>query len=142
MPKLGVNDICSCGSQKKYKKCCLKNIILDKKIDSNLYFVGQDVSSDKMNIVLDHYKALFPKYSLFDITNNLNENNYKTYLIKNYNNKSIMFAEKTVTNNDFFNFKSNSDQDVDIIIMYGGGYKIINSKRILLYDDDIKKWIG
>jgi muramoyltetrapeptide carboxypeptidase LdcA involved in peptidoglycan recycling len=52
-----------------------------------------------------------------------------------------MFAEKNKENEEFFNLKSNSDPDIDIIIMYRGGYKVINSNRILLYDEDIKKWL-
>lgn len=141
MPKLGVNEQCSCGSQKKYKKCCLRNVINEKQSKSESYLSGQDISSDKMNLILDHYKAMVPKYCLIDITNNLSEDNYKTYLIKNYGTNTVMFAEKHKENEDFFNLKSNSDPDIDIIIMFRGGYKVINSKRILLYDEDIKKWL-
>jgi hypothetical protein len=141
MVKLGVNDKCHCGSSKKYKKCCMA-IDNQKNSDENdSYLVGQDVSSDKMYTILDHYKSLFPKLCLIDITNNLNKNNYKKYLVKNYSNKTMMFAEKTNLNIEFFSLKSNSD-DNDIIIMYSGGYKVINSTKILLYDNDIKQWIN
>jgi hypothetical protein len=145
MPKIGVNDQCSCGSQKKYKKCCMVNNLNKKQLDSEIYFTGQDTSSEKMLEVLDFYKSLFPKYCLIDITNNLNKDNYKTYLTKNYSNKTIMFAEKTQLNEEFFNSKSNSnsnDVDVDIIIMFAGGYKVIDSNNILMYNDDIKAWIN
>jgi hypothetical protein len=60
MPKLGVNDQCSCGSQKKYKKCCLSNVMKEKQLQSDSYLVGQDISSDKMNSILDHYKGMVP----------------------------------------------------------------------------------
>jgi hypothetical protein len=144
MPKVGVNDLCPCGSQKKYKKCCMKNDSNKKQlnhINNEIYMSGQETSTDKMLQVLDFYKKLFPKYSLIDITSYLNKDNYKTFLVKNYSNKTIMFAEKTDKNEEFFNSKSNSE-DVDIIIMFGGGYKVIDSNNIGMYLDDVKAWIG
>ena len=112
-----------------------------KLVDEQIYINGQDTSSDKMIEVLDYYKSLFPKYCLVDITSYLNKDNYKTFLIKNYSNKTIMFAEKTQVNEDFFNSKSKSE-DVDIIIMFAGGYKVIDSENIGMYSDDIKAWIN
>jgi len=141
MPKVGVNDLCPCGSQKKYKKCCMKNDSIKKQLSDEIYMSGQDTSTDKMIEVLDFYKSLFPKYSLIDITSYLNKDNYKTFLVKNYSNKTIMFAEKTGKNEEFFNSKSDSE-DVDIIIMFAGGYKVIDSENILMYSDDIKAWIN
>ena len=141
MPKVGVNDHCPCGSHKKYKKCCMMKDVKNKQEESESYFTGQDISTDKMIGVLDYYKKLFPKYCLIDITDNLNKDNYKTYLVKNYSNKTIMFAEKTENNEEFFNSKSDS-LDNDIIIMFAGGYKVINSVNIGMYLDDIKAWIG
>lgn len=141
MPKVGVNDHCPCGSQKKYKKCCMVNDKIKKQLSDEIYMSGQDISSDKMYEVLDYYKKLFPKLSLIDITSYLDKDNYKTFLVKNYSNKIIMFAEKTENNEEFFNSKSDSE-DNDIIIMYAGGYKVIDSENIGMYLDDIKAWIG
>jgi len=141
MPKIGVNDLCPCGTQKKYKKCCMVNDQIKRQLSDEIYMSGQDTSTDKMYEVLDYYKSLFPKFSLIDITSYLNKDNYKTFLIKNYSNKIIMFAEKTETNMEFFNSKSDS-QDNDIMIMFAGGYKVIDSNNIGMYLDDIKAWIG
>jgi len=145
MPKVGVNDLCSCGSQKKYKKCCLKNDESIKQLDEQIYFSGQETSTNKMCEVMDHYKLLFPKYCLINITDYLTKDNYKNFLIKNYSNKTLMFAEKTEKNGEFFNSKSDSksdSEDVNIIIMFAGGYKVIDSNNILMYDNDIKTWIN
>jgi len=141
MPKIGVNDLCPCGSQKKYKKCCMVNNQIKKQLSDEIYMSGQDTSTDKMYVVLDYYKRLFPKLSLIDITSYLDKDNYKTFLVKNYSNKTIMFAEKTEINKEFFNSKSDSE-DNDIMIMYAGGYKVIDSNNIGMYLDDIKAWIG
>ena len=141
MPKVGVNDLCPCGSQKKYKKCCMKNDKIKKQLSDEIYMTGQESSTDKMYEVLDYYKRLFPKYCLIDITSYLDKDNYKTFLVKNYSNKTIMFAEKTENNEEFFNSKSDSE-DNDIIIMYAGGYKVIDFENIGMYLDDIKAWIN
>lgn len=141
MPKVGVNDYCPCGSQKKYKKCCMVNDKIKKQLSDEIYMSGQETSSDKMYEVLDYYKKLFPKLSLIDITSYLDKDNYKTFLVKNYSNKIIMFAEKTENNEEFFNSKSDSE-DNDIMIMYAGGYKVIDSENIGMYLDDIKAWIN
>jgi len=148
MPKIGVNDKCYCNSDKKYKKCCMKSDN-DKKIeqmklnhiDDEIFKTGQLESTDKMYEVLDFFKLKFPKFSLIDITSYLKKDNYKVFLTKNYYEKIIMFAEKTEKNEEFFNSKSNST-DNDIMIMYAGGYKVIDSNNILVYSDDMKAWIG
>ena len=141
MPKVGVNDLCPCGSQKKYKKCCMLNDKIKKQLSDEIYMTGQESSTDKMYEVLDYYKRLFPKYCLIDITLYLDKDNYKTFLVKNYSNKTIMFAEKTENNQEFFNSKSDSE-DNDIMIMFAGGYKVVDSENIEMYSDDIKAWIN
>ena len=67
MPKLGVNEQCSCGSQKKYKKCCLRNVINEKQSKSESYLSGQDISSDKMNLILDQIYILI--FLIFIVSN-------------------------------------------------------------------------
>jgi hypothetical protein len=117
------------------------NDLNKKQLVNDVYISGQETSTDKMYKVMDFYKALFPKFSLIDITSYLDKDNYKLFLVKNYSNKTIMFAEKNQLNEDFFNSKSNSE-DVDIIIMFAGGYKVIDSKNIEMYTNNIKAWIS
>ena len=140
MPKLGPNEKCHCKSDKKYKKCCF---LIDEKNKQNeilKYSNGQETSSNKMKFCINHYKELFNKHKIIDITNDVNPDNYKTYLTKNYYNKIIMLAEKTDSNQELFEEKSDTNLN-DIIIMYKGGYRVISANSILRYDDDIKKFI-
>lgn len=140
MVKQNPNDKCHCNSDKKYKKCCMINDFKLKQNEELTYLNGQITSSEKVKFCINHYQPLFDKHKIIDITNNLNQDNYKTYHIKNYNNKTIMIAEKTEKNIDLFLEKSNLDSD-DIIIMYRGAYKIFNLLDILKYDEDIVRII-
>jgi hypothetical protein len=140
MTKIGVNDICLCGSKKKYKKCCM---IKEQEIkyEENLkYSEGQQNHSDKMKFCINFYTELFKQYKIINITDDISPDNYNTYLIKNLNSKIIMLAEKTYLNRELFLEKSDSDRN-DLIIMHKGGYKILPALDILKYEDDIKKFI-
>ncbi len=136
MHKIKPNDKCYCNSDKKYKKCCMNNDFNLKKEDEIKYLNGQLESSNKIKFFMKYYKELFPKHKIIDITDNINLDNYKTYHIKNYINKTIMLAEKTEENKSFFQEKINEDNQ-DIIIMYKGVYRAMNAVDILKYKDDI-----
>lgn len=143
MNKPKVNDSCYCGSDKKYKKCCLKKDV-DLKYNENLkYTEGQTEHSDKITFCINFYSKLFENHKIINITNHVNKDNYKTYLMKNLNMKTIMLIEKTESNEELFMEKSDSNgvHRNDIIIMYKGGYKIFPCIDILKYEDDIKKFI-
>ena len=136
--KLKPNDQCSCLSGKKYKKCCFINEYNIKQEEELKYLNGQTQSSDKIKFCMNYYKKMFDKHKIIDITDNINLDNYKTYQLRNYTNKTIMLAEKTEKNNDFFIVKSNEiNATSDIIFMYKGVYRIIPARDILKYDDDI-----
>jgi hypothetical protein len=146
MSKLGPNDKCHCNSDKKYKKCCFLKDEQAKQEEKLKYTNGQETSSNKMTFCINHYKDIFNKdiynkYKIIDITDNINPDNYKTYLTKNYFNKIIMLAEKTDANQELFEEKSDTHIN-DLIIMYKGAYRVIQVNNILRYDDDIKKFIN
>jgi hypothetical protein len=140
MHRIKPNDKCHCNSDKKYKKCCMMIEFNKKCEEEDAYINGQNESSKKIKFFINYYKELFPKHKIIDITNNININNYKTYHIKNYNNKTIMLAEKTENNNSFFIEKAN-DNNNDIILMYKGVYRVLNAIDILKYEEDIKNII-
>ena len=136
MIKIKPNVNCPCLSGKKYKKCCQFNDYRLKQIEETNYIDGQLISSDKINFCINHYKTIFTEHKFIDITDNINIDNYKSYHIKNYTNKTIMIAEKTNKNNELFIQKSNSDAN-DIILMYKGTYRVFNANNIINYDHDI-----
>ena len=133
MKKIGRNELCYCKSNIKYKKCCF--------IKTDIYNIGQNISSDVINNLKEILVLEFKKYSIIDISNNLTTDNYINYLKKNYYNTVIMLAEKNNINNNIFIEKSINLND-DIIIMYKGGYRIINSNMILNYILNIKEFIN
>lgn len=117
--KLGRNDICDCGSGKKFKKCC---------DGVNKFAIGQKVSTDKMKTCIEAFKIMYDTYTIIDISNDLTESNYQKYQIKNYNANVIMLAEKNIINDKVFKTRVR-DSSSDIMVMYKGSY------RTLPFDD-------
>ena len=140
MPKTKPNDLCPCNSNKKYKKCCFLKDLNKKQEEEQKYLNGQEESSDKMNFCINYYKKIYEKHKIINITDDINLDNYKTYQIKNYNNKTIMLIERTTQNEELFEEKSNDD-NADIMFMYKGVYRVFNAKNILKYDEDINNII-
>ena len=116
MPKLGRNDKCNCGSGKKFKKCC------DNIEKENKFTLGQDKSSLKIINIIEVLQKQFSNYRIIDITDDLNENNYREYQLKNYNTNIIMVAEKTLKNSLVF-IEREETVLTDIIVMYNGSYR-------------------
>ena len=117
-----------------------KKIVNKKQEEEQKYLNGQEESSDKMNFCINYYKKIYEKHKIINITDDINLDNYKTYQIKNYNNKTIMLIERTTQNEELFEEKSNDD-NADIMFMYKGVYRVFNAKNILKYDEDINNII-
>jgi len=136
MPKINPNDKCHCNSDKKYKKCCMLKDMNSKHDEELIYLNGNDNSSAKIKICMEHYNRLFDKHKIIDITDSINIDNYRTFQIKNYLNKTIMLGERTENNNDFFIEKANNEK-CDIIFMYKGVFRVMNFMNIAKFDEDI-----
>lgn len=136
MPKLNPNDKCHCNSDKKYKKCCMMKDMNAKNDEELKYLNGHDNSSEKIKFCMNHYKSIFDKHKIIDVTDYINLDNYKTFQIKNYQNKTLMLATRTEKNNELFLEKGDSDT-YDFIIMYKGAYRIMNILNLFKYNDDI-----
>lgn len=116
MTKQGRNDMCNCGSNKKYKRCCL---LLTQETK---YTTGQNVSSQRIIDMVDILQSRFPNCRFIDITDDLNEENYREYQTKNYYTNIVMVAEKTLPNSLVFVEREES-MSTDIIIMHKGSYR-------------------
>jgi uncharacterized protein YcgI (DUF1989 family) len=116
-PKNPENELCLCGSNKKVKKCCFKNL------NKDIYSIGQDEkSSDKVYECINKLKIKYPDYNIIDITLKLTDLTYKPYQIANFKSKTIMIAEKIEKNKEVFLTRCDS-QLSDIIIMNHGAFK-------------------
>jgi hypothetical protein len=134
MPKIKPNDICSCMSGLKYKKCCAKNIKPTK------YETGQLLSSKVIKDCIDYLQIKFPNNRFIDITEDLTEDSYKEYQIKNYNTNITMIAEKTNNNNTVFLTRVDKDTS-NIILMHRGAYRTFNNMDIDRIIDSLKSFI-
>ena len=138
--KIGRNDKCYCNSNKKYKVCCL-NVNLDKqKTSQEKYKIGQLKSSEKIEKLKKHYQTIYTDHTVIDISDDITLENYKPYQLNNYTSKIIMIAERNATNLTLFNEKT-PDLSSDVLVMYRGSYRAINSELYLSYDNSINKMI-
>jgi hypothetical protein len=117
-PKDPKNLPCECGSKKKAKQCCMKNLPPIPSIYKN----GQEVSSEKVMDCIALLQEKFPSYKIIDITDNLSNSTYKPYQIANYTDPVIMVAEKTEKNSDVFATRVDSAKS-DIMVMYHGAFR-------------------
>jgi len=130
MSKLGRNDKCLCGSNKKYKICCL----FGPKYDSNNPNESSFISPYIELIQNDH-----PNHKVIDISHVLDSSNYMTYLKYNYNRSNILIAEKTTKNQSIFVERKSPKSD--IIIMYRGGYLCLEHKNFEVSQNFIRRFI-
>ena len=89
---VGRNDLCPCGSGKKYKKCCV-NKVIPLKPNKNEWEKILDIDDDKLfdvqNLIREAYKA--------NKKNNQFFNNIAVMLgSSGYNNEAIYFHEKAI----------------------------------------------
>lgn len=134
MPKIKPNDICSCMSGMKYKKCCAKNIKPTK------YETGQLVSTETIKNCIDYLQLKFPNNIFIDITDDLTDETYKEYQIKNYNNNIIMIAEKNNNNNLVFSSRIDKDNS-NIMLMHRGAYRTFNNIDLEYIVESLKSFI-
>jgi len=144
MTKTGRNDKCPCDSGKKYKACCLKNDDNKKREQDELYINGQENNSNKINFCLEHYKTIFDKHKIINITDLATEENIKHFYMKNLTTKTIMLLEKTDKNKEMFtgNSKDVNVDNFDLMVLYKGGYRELESLYLVRYDDSIIDFIN
>lgn len=126
--KIGRNDNCSCGSDKKFKFCCIKIKVPDNPNSSELILK-----------CMDYFKKEYTNYNIIDISHKLESKNYRNYQLNNIKTKNIMIAEKNELNNDIFTERGSLDGD--IIIMYHGAYVCFEKEEFDNAKITIKKMI-
>jgi uncharacterized protein YecA (UPF0149 family) len=143
MIKVKRNEKCKCGSQNKYKNCCLikDREINEKKREEKKQETLNYVSSNKINTIKEILEANFINNKVIDITNILTIHNYKELQIKNFNKNIIMIAEETNNNKEVFE-KRRVDINDDILLLYNGNYRLFKSSMILSYIESLKSLIN
>ena len=150
MTKVKVNDKCPCGSTLKYKKCCMMKQYTNTNItnitnitnnenktnDDAIWRLSETPSSTILESAIELIQKEFNDRVIINITNNLNTSTYETYQIKNYYTNIMMIAEKTLTNSDVFEKRSNSELS-NIIVMYRGSYRTFSYNNLMNYTNNI-----
>jgi hypothetical protein len=125
--KIGPNEKCVCGSDKKFKNCCRLKLQLEKSIADAMFISGHNTLPEDIKVIdcMSYLIDTYPTHAIINITKYLtSESLYKEFQTKNYYNKTIMVAERTDLNNAVFSSRSPSnDNSLDIIIMYQGAYR-------------------
>ena len=144
MPKINRNEPCHCGSNNKYKNCCMKLELIKKQ----KYEYGQQTHTERMTSLIERFEDaiknssnISKKKKIIDITDDLNENTYRDYQIKNYTNDIVMIAEKTITSEEVFLTRVDSAMN-DIIVMYKGSYRTFEYSKFPLLLNNLLNYIN
>lgn len=118
-PKMGRNDICNCGSGKKYKKCCL-SAFEDAKQITNKY-----EPTELMELSMEHLQKHFPHLTFINVTDILNSKSYQTLQMKHMKDDVCQVAERIQKNERVFKERDPHGNNYDLILMYRGAYRIL-----------------
>lgn len=144
MPKINRNDPCNCGSNNKYKHCCLAVDLAKKQKYEN----GQATHSERIGTLMarleeaiQHCAEIKQPKKIIDITDDLDEISYRDYQIKNYTHDTVMIAEKTIRSEPVFFTRVDSASN-DIIVMYKGSYRTFEYSRFPLLLNNLLNYIN
>jgi hypothetical protein len=144
MPKINRNDPCPCGSNNKYKNCCIEIDVMKK----NKYEYGQQNHTERISSLMERLAdyirdtpSIKRNKKIIDITDDLDEHTYRDYQIKNYTNDTIMIAEKTLKSEEVFLTRVDSSMN-DIIIMYKGSYRTFEYSKFPLLINNLLNYIN
>ena len=94
--KIGPNDKCHCGSDKKYKKCCFLQDEQQRIIEST--YVETDRFKEGLEILTTH----FPNISFQNVTEKLNTKSYTLMQLQHMKDNVCLLAERFKTNERVF----------------------------------------
>ena len=81
------------------------------------------------SILFDFLKLQFVNNHFIDITDDLNDDTYKEYQIKNFNTNTVMIAERNQNNSLVFLTRVDNDNS-NIMLMHKGAYRTFNNNDI------------
>lgn len=136
MVKVKPNEPCPCNSGLKYKKCCVNkstNIITK-------YETGQAKSSDIIIACINVLASYFDKAKFINVTDDLTEQTYKEYQLKNFSNNICMIAERTEQNTEVFATRIDNETS-NIILFHKGSYRTFSHKNVERVLESVKNII-
>jgi hypothetical protein len=141
MVKFGVNDKCYCGSNTKYKKCCLKKEQTLEELEHALFMKGHPPSSEQTQEVMAKLLLEYKGYQVIDVSNILADDTYQKMQLMNFKHKTIMVAQKNNNNASVFDPRVGPIIDADIMVMFQGSFKCFKYCNFGMASHDIKGMI-
>lgn len=123
--KIGRNERCPCGSNKKYKKCCIGKDIEKKDALRTRIIYGDEYASPEMENLADQLKERFPDHEVIDVSKVMDDDTYRPLQMQHYKKKTIMIALRNETNDTVFH--SRCPAEVNKMVLYRGAYQCLNS---------------
>ncbi len=117
--KIGPNDKCHCGSDKKYKKCCFLQDEQQRIIESTY------VETDRFKEGLEILKSNFPNITFQNVSEKLNSKSYTLMQLQHMKDNVCLLAERFKTNEKVFKDRDPNNNEYDFIMMYRGAYRIL-----------------
>jgi len=140
MGKTGRNDVCPCGSKKKYKKCCQgktpAQIRANQRLSQhNAFTYGHEMKGEKVLAVTKWLTSL-PKYKkiklrTIEITDFLTPFNFQAIQMKHYfadYGYTVVLAERAPYSE--LVFMTRNQKPADIIMMFRGVYIMFDTDNL------------
>lgn len=135
MNKLGRNDKCHCGSEKKYKNCCLNNDTNNKQKEVDKLENGHEPNTENMKIVHEFMSLKYDDHKVIDVSDYINTQNYKLFQTKHMREKTILIVGRNFLNGGLFQVKG--IENTNVMIMYRGSYRAFNFDNLLQVENSI-----
>ena len=139
--KIGRNDKCDCGSEKKYKQCCLNNradkLQQERQERIELYKRGYRIDATSPQRLKKLYDYIMDEsdYVLFaievvDMTPLLTPETYRQIQTVNYTARTLMLAERCEASDIVFEKRSSDGEYCNLMVMFRGAYVIFHDSAI------------
>jgi hypothetical protein len=129
--KVGRNERCPCGSERKYKVCCMAKESANKEqqLEEMLTLDQRAEPSDYMAVYRESLVCRYADHRVIEISNNLTALNFNIYQNKNAGKPIIMLAERKPSNQLVFD-KRQGGADADAMVLYRGYHCLISYRNV------------
>lgn len=133
MTKVGRNDVCHCGSGKKYKKCCLdyeqQTERTEREHRRQRIIYGDEWSSPELKNMADALISEFPDHAVIDVSHVADsELSYKQLQLQHYTAKVVMLLERNEINEELF--EERVPPFISQMALYRGAYSSIEGRDL------------
>jgi hypothetical protein len=128
MKKVGRNELCKCGSNKKYKNCCINKDIEYQNTQRQRLIYGDEYGSEELKELATVLKDNYPDHEVIDVSKVADESTYKPLQLQHYTKKVIMLLEKNDINKKIF--EERCPEHITVMVLYRGAFECITGEVI------------